>query len=66
MSTTTKIPIGILPHIFLLRQFGWAHPGSAFSLKLFSVVSKDAEDESEGSAGIVCADAEFAGAGLPV
>jgi hypothetical protein len=42
--------------------------GSAFSEKWFSDASKDAEDESDGSAGTVlfCAEVEFAGAALPV
>jgi len=66
--TTSATPIGTLPHSFLLRQLTLPSTGSAFSEKWFSDASRDAEDESEGSAGTVllCAAAELLAARLPV
>jgi hypothetical protein len=60
--------MGTFPHSFLFRQLILVATGSAFSEKWFSVASKDAEDESEGSAGTVplCTEVELAGAKLPV
>lgn len=51
MRTTTTTPIGILPHSFFLRQLVLVSVCSSFSEKLCSVDNKEAEDESEGSAG---------------
>jgi hypothetical protein len=51
-STTKSTPKGILPHNFLLYHRGLVSTGSSFSLKLCSVVSNDAEEDSVGSAGI--------------
>lgn len=69
IRTARARPIGTLPHNFLFRQGVFSSASSDFSKNWFSFANNDADEESEGSAGMVWlldGAVEVVGATLPV